>query len=154
PFYRATSLVRVPYPTRYGLWRASRVRTPLLHILNRVFLVQIRSPTGLKTLLISPSDVERNKETPHFKRLAARARLLGSLGERLLAPVLGSVEGALAAAGLRPEDVDYIAYDHLHTQDVRRWLGADGAPAALPNAKLLVSREEWEAAHGLLPLEA
>lgn len=154
PFYRAASLVRVPYPTRYGLWRASRVKTPLLQILNRVFVVQVRAADGLKTVLLSPSDVERNKETPHFKRLAARARLLGRYGERLLAPVLGSVEGALAAAGLRPEDVDYIAYDHLHTQDVRRWLGADGTPALLPNAKLLVSRAEWEAAHGLLPLEA
>lgn len=154
PFYRAASLVRVPYPTRYGLWRASRVKTPLLHILNRVFVVQVRAADGLKTVLLSPSDVERNKETPHFKRLAARARLLGRYGERLLAPVLGSVEGALAAAGLRPEDVDYIAYDHLHTQDLRRWLGADGTPAALPNAKLLVSRAEWEATHGLLPLEA
>jgi hypothetical protein len=153
PYYRASPLVRVPYPTRYGLWRASRVRTPLLHILNRVFVVQVRTQAGLKTVLLSPSDAERNKETPYFKRLASRARLLGPLGERLLAPVLGSVEGALAAAGLRPEDVDYIAYDHLHTQDVRRWLGADGEPALLPNAKLLVARAEWEASHGLLPLQ-
>ena len=45
-----------------------------------------------------------------------------------------------AKAGLRPEDVDFISFDHLHVQDVRFVLGhdrADGgrvraAPAAVP----------------------
>ncbi len=154
PYYRSFPLVRVPYPTRYGLWRAARVKTPLLHILNRVFVVQFESGDGLKTLLISPSDAQRNKETPFFKRLAKKAALLGRAGERLLAPTLGTVEEAVAAAGLRPEDVDYIAYDHLHTQDVRRWLGGDGEAAVFPNAKLLVTRREWEGTQGLLPLQA
>ena len=169
-FYRSKGLVRVPYPTRYALLNACSVPTPLLHIVNRMFVVQWRaaggscpgrgnpSPTppaegSVKTLLVSPSDVEANRETPFWKRMT---RLFGPfeatqrLGRRLLAPVLSSVEGALAECGLRPSDVDYIAYDHLHTQDVRRWLGADGRPALFPNAKLLVMRAEWESVHGLV----
>ena len=56
--------------------------------------------------------------------------------------------------GLRPEDVDYITYDHLHTQDVRRWLGTDKTPGLLPNAKLLVHWREWEWAKDLNPYQA
>jgi hypothetical protein len=57
----------------------------------------------------------------------------------------------LANIGLKPEDVDYITYDHLHTQNVTRWLGSAERPGLLPNAKLLIMREEWESAKGLLP---
>jgi len=153
-YYRSFPLVRVPYPTRFGFWRAATVRTPLMHILNRMFVVQVQSGDGVKTVVISPSDVEANKRTPFFARLAAKARLAGRLGERLLAPVLGSVEGHLASIGLRPEDVDYVSYDHLHTQDLRRWLGTGGGRGFFPNAKLLVSRREWAAVHALLPLNA
>ena len=50
-----------------------------------------------------------------------------------------------------PRTSIYIAYDHLHTQDLRRWLGTDDKPGYFPRAKLLVMRQEWESAHGLLP---
>jgi hypothetical protein len=148
PYYRSFDLVRVPYPTKYGLRDAAKVRTPFVHILNRMFVVQFRGATGLKTLLVSASDVDGNKATPFFARLAAQARLLGKRGEAVLAPRLGSVESALADAGLTPGDVDYITYDHLHTQDLRRWLGPN---PYFPRAKLLVTRQEWTSAGALLP---
>jgi len=69
----------------------------------------------------------------------------------------------LAAAGIGPEEVDYLVFDHLHTQDVRRWLGTTApqpdlgteAPmvAALPNARLIVQRHELEAMADLHPLQ-
>src|SRR5690606_8239277 len=60
-FYRSVDLVRVPYPTAYGLFRATTVKTPLMHIVNRVFLIQFRGASGrVETLLASPSDVEAN----------------------------------------------------------------------------------------------
>lgn len=153
-YYRSFGLVRVPYPVRYGLRDAAAVATPFMHILNRMFVVQYRRDGAVRTLLISPSDVAGNRETPFFKRLARRARLLGRLGERLLAPVLGSVEACLASTGIRPEQVDFISYDHLHTQDLRRWLGTGGAPGYFPRARLLVMRAEWESARALLPLQS
>lgn len=147
-FYRSFDLVRVPYPVQYGLFRAARVTTPLVHIVNRVFVVQLRGLSGrVETLLISPSDVQANRRTPFFARLAASARWIPA-GERLLAPVLGSVEQALQACGLEPADVDWIAYDHLHTQDVRRWLGTPSQPGFFPRARLLVTRQEWATAQG------
>lgn len=143
--YRSFDLVRVPYPTAYGFFRATTVKTPLMHIVNRVFLIQFKGSSGrVETLLASPSDVLANKKTPFFERLGRRARWL-PMGERLLAPILGSVEGALAAAGLTPADVDWISYDHLHTQDLRRWLGPGGV---FPRARLLVTPQEWATAEG------
>lgn len=68
-----------------------------------------------------------------------------------MAPELGTAETWLAQVGIRPEQVDYITYDHLHTQDVRRWLGTNGQPGYFPNAKLLVMRQEWESTKALLP---
>ena len=150
-YYRSFELVRVPYPVRYWLLNASTVPTQLMHIVNRMFVVQFKTGAGVKTLLISPSDVPANRETPFFKRLGEKFGPFRGIGERLIAPILGTVEGALATAGIRPEDVDYISYDHLHTQDVRKWLGAEGRPGYFPRAKLLVMAAEWDATQGLLP---
>lgn len=153
-YFRSLGLARVPYPTRYGLRDACTMPTPFIHIVNRVFVVQLELHGETKTLLLSPSDVDRNRETPFFKRLAAGVGPFGSIGERLLAPLLGTVEERLAETGIAPEKVDYLSYDHLHTQDIRRWLGTNGERGYFPNAKLLVMRQEWESALGLLPTQA
>lgn len=152
-YYAACDLVRVPYPTKYGLRDATWLPTPYMHILNRMFVVQFEGADRVRTLLVSPSDYERNAETPFFKRLGDRVRWLGPRLQDLIAPPLGTVETALAAAGIAPEAVDFITYDHLHTQDVRRWLGDAQTPGLLPNARLLVMRQEWVSAGGLLPTQ-
>lgn len=151
PYYRSFDLVRAPYPRRYALKDACTVPTPFVHILNRMFIVQFRSELGLKTLLVSPSDYRRNAQTPFFKALSESFGPFRSRLEPLMAPELGTVETCLARTGIRPDQVDYITYDHLHTQDVRRWLGTPDTPAYFPNAKLLVMRQEWESAKALLP---
>lgn len=163
-FYRSATLARVPYPTRYALRDACSVPMPFLHIVNRLFVVQIDFAGRTRTLLLSPSDVRRNAETPFFKDLSRSMGPLASLGERVIAPIAATVEERLAELGIAPELVDYISYDHLHTQDVRRWLGgpsaSGGAPQTpgdagyFPNAKLLVMKKEWQGAHGLLPTQS
>ena len=151
PYYQSFDLVRAPYPRRYALKDACTVPIPYVHILNRVFVVQFQSETGLKTMLVSPSDYRRNSETPFFKNLSLSFGALRAQLEPLMAPELGTVETWLAQVGIRPEQVDYITYDHLHTQDIRRWLGTPDLPAYFPNAKLLVMRQEWESTKALLP---
>lgn len=127
-YYRSVNLIRAPYPTRYGLLNASTVKSPFMHIMNRLFVVQFKAVDGIKTLLFSPSDFRANAETPFFKRLATRYGALSPLVASFLAPVENTVEQALTACGIRPEDVDYLSYDHLHTQDIRRWLGDGKTP--------------------------
>jgi hypothetical protein len=170
-FYKTCELVRVPYPVRYAfanVFTQRPIPTPVIHIVNRLYVVQFRTPAGLKTMLFSPSDVLANAETRYFKRLGAGdlARLEGKVGEwspggivktlaqKLVAPQGPTVLEHLAKLGLRVEDVDYISFDHLHTQDLRNWLGGEGRQAVFPNAKLLVSRTEWSSAQGLLPSQA
>jgi len=153
-FYRTVDLVRVPYPTRFALRAACTSPVPYVHLQNRMIVVQLPGPDGPLTLLIGPSDVQANQATPYLRRLARKARLLGRRGEALLAPRESTVEAGLGEIGLRPEDVGYITFDHLHTQDLRRWLGTSDTPAYFPRAKLLVTRQEWISAHALLPPQA
>lgn len=74
------------------------------------------------------------------------------LVQRVLAPICATVPAWLATLGIAAEEVDYLSYDHLHTQDLRRWLA--GPNPYFPNARLLVMRAEWQSAQGLLPPQA
>ena len=152
-YFQSFDLVTAPYPTRYGLRNAfSRERwVEYLHIQNRLFVIQFDTPEGLKTLLVSPSDYERNGETPFFKRLQETTP---EWMVNLIVKRHSTVLEILARIGLKPEDVDYITYDHLHTQDIRRWLGSYDQKALLPNAKLLVHKREWESTLDLNPYQA
>ncbi|WP_153915542.1 hypothetical protein [Shewanella sp. TC10] len=150
-FYKSVDLIRVPYPTKYGLLNVETAKSPYLHILNRLFVIQYQTKQGLKTLLFSPSDIEGNGETPFFKNLRQSLGMFEKPMMNFLSPQLNDVEQALAKVGLKPENIDFISYDHLHTQDVRKWLGAHGAKGYFPNAKLLVMRQEWISTQALLP---
>jgi len=150
-FYQSIDLIRVPYPTQYGLLNASKVLSPYMHIMNRLFVVQYETSEGTKTLLFSPSDIVANGETPFFKELNAGWGPLAKPMEKFMAPVYHDVEQALNKVGLKPADIDFISYDHLHTQDVRKWLGSGDKQGYFPNAKLLVMEQEWVSTSSLLP---
>ena len=154
-FYKSCPLVQVPYPTKYGFLNAwTRNSVPFLHITNRLFIVQFRTQGAIKTLLVSPSDVEANRETPFFKNLEKGFGPFKDVLGKLMAPRMGTVESYVEQVGLKPADIDYITYDHMHTQDVRRWLGTNGQPGYFPNAKLLIMRQEWESTSSLTPPQA
>ena len=150
-YYESFELVRVPYPAKFAYLNAFTMPTPFVHLCNRLFVIQFDSAEGLKTLLVSPSDWEHQRETPFFAQLDAKAGAFTGVMDSLIVRTTNTVLGVLANIGLKPEDVDYITYDHLHTQNVTRWLGSAERPGLLPNAKLLIMREEWEGAKGLLP---
>lgn len=153
-FYKTCDLIRAPYPVKYGLLNACKVPVPFLHILNRLFIVQFKQSGKVKTLLFSPSDIYGNRATPFFNRLGKKFGPFENIGAKFLAPVIGTVEQWLESTGISPTQVDYISYDHLHTQDLRKWLGSYDQPGYFPNAKLLVTKQEWISAKGLTPLQA
>jgi len=150
-YFRSVELVRVPYPTDFAFLHAAEVATPYIHLCNRLFVVQVPTSEGTRTLLVSPSDPEGNAETPFFKRLAQSFGPFEEYGRRLVSPAANTVESALQESGIHPEEVDYITYDHLHTQDLRKWLGSNRSDGYFPNAKLLVTEQEWASANGKLP---
>ena len=143
-------LVTLPYPTRFGLWRAAATPSPYLSITNRMLVVRWDDAGTTRTLVFEPSDHERGEATPYFARMAAQTPRL--VQDRIVTRHATVLEN-LAALGIAPEEVDYLAFDHLHTQDVRRWVGTSTEAAAFPNARLVVQREELDAMADLHPLQ-
>jgi hypothetical protein len=143
---RTFDAVTLPYPARFALQGASLLPLPFVMIRNRMQIVQWRAGRKLRTLLVNPTDSERSRRAPFF---AKQARLAGEfVATKILSPTHTTVPTALAAVGIRPQDVDYVTFDHLHVQDLRRVLGE-----WLPNARLLQQKEELALFERLHPLQ-
>lgn len=146
---RTLPLTTLMYPSRYAFWGAALSPAPFVQLTHRCLLVQARTDEGVKTLLWNPTDYVAARKTPFFAQLI---QMTGEwIAEHLLATSYGTVVEHLGKLGVRPEQIDYVAFDHLHTQDLRPLLGTtgpDGRPPLFPNAQLLIHRAEWdEAAH-------
>ncbi|RMG96280.1 MAG: hypothetical protein D6705_11590 [Deltaproteobacteria bacterium] len=159
---RTLPLVSLPYPARFGFFRAATSPAPYLVMTNRMVVVRYLDFTGeRRTLLFDPTDADLAANTPFFRDLA---RKTPKLVERLLVRRFPTVAEHLAALGIAPADVDFVSFDHLHTQDVRRLLGTarpqpDISPDApveplLPRARLLVQRAELELVAHMHPVQA
>jgi hypothetical protein len=144
-------LVTFPYPSLFAFSGGALSPAPYVMMTNRMQVVQYLEDGVTRTLLFNPSDYERGQAAPFFKSL--REKYGGFVSDKVMTSRHGTVQSHLTALGLKPEDVDYLAFDHLHVQDVRRWLGGDGEPAYFPRAKLLVQRAEWESVKNLHPME-
>src|SRR5438270_3526388 len=108
-------LVTLPYPTRFGLYRAAMSPVPFVTLTHRLMVIRWREPDGRpRTLLFEPTDVELARRTPYFARLSERTP---DVLERVLAKPRGDVLGHLHSIGINARDVDWITFDHLHTQD-------------------------------------
>jgi hypothetical protein len=151
-YFESFDLVKIPYASKYGLRNAFSLDwlVPYFHIQNRLFVVQFYCGERLKTMLVSPSDFERGEETPYFRR---SAQTVPNFIQKVIVKRQETVPEIMERIGLRPEDIDYLTYDHLHTQDVRQWLGSHSEPGLFPNAKLIVHRKEWASAHDLNPYQ-
>jgi hypothetical protein len=152
-------LVTLPYPTRMGLFRASRSFAPFVAITNRMLVIRWTESDGRRrTLLFEPSDVELGRNTPYF---AALARKFPAFVQSITVREHGNVLDHLRRLGIDPADVDYLLFDHLHTQDLRRWIGTTKpqadlggeVAAAFPNARVIVQRDELIAMADLHPLQ-
>src|SRR3712207_2549856 len=79
----------------------------------------------------------------------------------VIAKIWHEPDEALGVAGLRPQDVDFISFDHLHVQDLRFVLGTTEPlagesaprPPLFPNAKLITQRKEWDTFLSLHPMQ-
>jgi hypothetical protein len=148
---RTFDLVTFPYPTRFGLAGAARSPAPFVMMRNRMQLVQTRVGGDLVNILINPTDAERSLAAPFFARQLERYG--DFVARRVMSTTHGTVAQGLAAWGIAPADVDYIAFDHLHVQDLRGLLGTAEVPALLPRARLLVQRAELDAFIAPHPLQ-
>lgn len=131
-----------PYPVRFAFNGAVPTFAPgaMLIMKNRSLLVQVRTEHGIKNVLFNPTDGPANQATPFYARLTAAtpARL-----RRKFEPKPNRSAEQLAALGLSCADIDVVAFDHFHTQDLRPLLGTPASPPRFPNALLLAPRVEW-----------
>lgn len=149
---RTMPLTTLAYPTRYAFWAAAFAPAPFVIMTHRATLVQFFQKGELKNLLFNPTDIDGARTTPFF------ARMIEQLGQGLTEMVAKRsppLEAQLAQHGLSPNDIDYVAFDHFHTQDLRGLLGTtDGARAPrFPKAKLLAPKNEWEDWDDLHPFQ-
>ncbi len=126
---RTLPLSTLAYPTRYAFWAAAIAPAPFVIMTHRCALVQFQRNGQLQNLLFNPTDVEGARATPFFARFI---ETFGARMSNLAAGKFDTLESQLARLGVTPEDIDYVAFDHFHTQDLRGLLGtADGARATL-----------------------
>lgn len=157
---RTVDIASAAYPTQFAFGGAAKGLNPYINIVNRLQVVQFEDFDGeLKTLAYEPTVTEGPAEAPFYEQLIARYGEF--LTYKVGAKVWNTVESALAVAGLEPEDVDYVSFDHLHVQDVRFVLGCtepgrDGKgpiPPLFPNAKLITHRKEWDTFESIHPMQ-
>lgn len=139
--FKSADLYRDLYPISQaysGVYSGLSLTVPYVHLLKRLWIIQFIDFSGeLKTLLFSPSDNHTPSQTALFQRFnASLPRYLRRLSKAAIAPSYQSVESALGELGVRPEQIDYISYNHLQGQHVEHWL------ALFPQAKLLVHEQE------------
>ncbi len=153
---RTLPLSTLLYPTKYAFQGACRVPVPFVVMTHRALLVQVQFDGEIRNILFNPTSVEAGLATPFFRQLAD---LAGDFAvKHLLTTRYGSVEEQLARLGLSPSDIDVIAFDHFHVQDLRPLLGTRGpgqpdVPGLFPRALLLAPRCEWEDWDNLHPMQ-
>lgn len=131
-----------PYPIRFAFNGTVHGVAPgaLLIMKNRSLLIQVRTADGIKNVLFNPTDGPTNQATPFYQRITAETP---AALRRPFEPGPNRCAEQLAALGLSVEDIDVIAFDHFHTQDLRPLIGTSTTAPRFPNAVLLAPRIEW-----------
>jgi hypothetical protein len=162
---RTVNIASAPYPLKFAFGGAAHGLNPYINIINRLQVVQFEDFDGqLRTLAYEPTVTEGPQEAPFYEQmmeLPGGVEAPDWLAYKVLAKIWNEPDQALATVGLRPEDVDYVSFDHLHVQDVRFVLGTtepiEGEsaprPPLFPNAKLITQRKEWDTFASIHPMQ-
>ncbi|MBK7992784.1 MAG: hypothetical protein IPK14_05030 [Blastocatellia bacterium] len=154
---RTFDLISFPYPTKFGFWGAALSPAPYVVMTNRTLFVQFRQGEKIKNLLMNPSDFEASKAVPFYAKQIKRYGTF--ISENILSKKVANVEEHLKAIGVKPSEIDYISFDHLHVQDLRRLMGTiakNNQPprqALFPNAHFIFHRAEVESMKQLHPVQ-
>ena len=162
---RTVDIASAPYPLKFAFGGAAKGPNPYINIVNRLQVVQFEDFEGRpRTLAYEPTVTAGPQEAPFYEqmmRMPLPDSVADFLAYKVIAKVWNEPDQALARAGLRPEDVDFISFDHLHVQDVRFVLGttepiageAAPRPPLFPNAKLITQRREWDTFASIHPMQ-
>ncbi|HUP92818.1 MAG TPA: hypothetical protein VM074_11265 [Solimonas sp.] len=151
---QSISLVSAAYPRGFAFHNGARGLNPYVSICNRLVLVRFRDFLGRSKLLAwEPTIPENSAKAPFYAHLI---RFYGDfLANKVFKREFNTLPQALARAGVKAEDVDYVAFDHLHVQDVRGLLGTmDGSlKPVFPNARMIVQPKELDTVMAPHPMQ-
>lgn len=154
---RTLPLTTLLYPTKYAFSGACRVPAPFVVMTHRALLIQVRAEGELKNILFNPTNVETSVAAPYFSKLQDQ---VGEwMAKNVLTKRFGTIEEHLGRFGLTPSDIDVLAFDHFHVQDLRPLLGTENVPGEhdrkglFPRAVLLAPRCEWRDWDDLHPFQ-
>ncbi len=148
---RTLDVSKAPYPIAYAFNRSCTLPFPYLFFQNRALVVQFMQRGVPKVLLMNPTIPDRSARAPFFAGIAAKLPFSKIVQDRFLSSPPVHVQ--LERLGLRPESIDFVAFDHQHVQDLRPFLGTAVTPKLYPRAKYLVQRSDWEASRDIHPLQ-
>lgn len=150
-------LTAFPYPTKRAFDGALRLPLPYVFLTHRALLVTFEVEGDTRRLLFNPTQWQASLAAPFFRRLVER------FGEAVAHKLRGDFPpllDQLMRLGVTPDQIDLLAFDHFHTQDLRPLLGCqvpdeeDRTPGPLfPNAHLLAPRSEWDSWDDLHPVQ-
>jgi hypothetical protein len=152
---RSVDIAAAPYPVKFAFHGAATAPTvPYISIINRMVVVQFHDWEGvLRNLVWEPTVPAGSNEAPFYHQNEQRiSQLPGGrwLAHNVFTKYYHEIDDVLRICGLRPEDVDYASFDHLHVQDLRMIVGttepmpgeSSPRPPAFPNAKFIIQRKE------------
>ncbi|MBZ5713488.1 hypothetical protein [Nannocystis pusilla] len=151
--FRSIDLLPFPYPVAFGFWQAPPTKARYLLMRNRCNLIEFEDWSGeVRTIFVNPTEADLSARAGFFDQL--RRDLVPFVPPELLQRADSPAALARKRLGVDPAKIDYITFDHLHVQDLRRGLiGEGGRPPLYPNAKLIVNRRELETLQALHPLQ-
>jgi hypothetical protein len=142
---RTFDLSRLLYPTAFAFHGAAIApAAPYVVMRHRMLLVQVLAEGALRNILFNPTDVEAGRAVGYYREIIETA---GERVSRFIQEKHPTPDEHLRAAGVDPADVDLVAFDHFHIQDLRK------LHARFPHAVLLAPRREWEDWDHLHPLQ-
>lgn len=149
---RTIDLLPFPYPVAFGFWQAAPTRAKYLLMRNRMNLIEFLDWDGrARTLLVNPTEADLSARAGFFDQ--ARRELLPFVPADVVKLAADPVT-RLRRLGVDPARIDYVTFDHLHVQDLRRGLvGERGGAPLYPQARLLVNRRELESLREIHPLQ-
>ncbi|MCA9620793.1 MAG: hypothetical protein KC731_17335 [Myxococcales bacterium] len=151
---RTLDVSALVYPTRFAFNGAVPLPWPYVVMKHRSLLVELDTPEGPKKLLFNPTDADASQAgTPFFQGLTRELGRVAPFAVDLIKRRNRPLVERLAELGVRPEDIDLLAFDHFHTQDLRPLLGTADRPSRFPNALLLAPAREWDHWGALHPMQ-
>ena len=157
---KTIDLVSAAYPTSFAYAGAAIGLNPYVNINNRLIIVQFLDfNDNLKTFLWEPTIKEGSARAPFYKQLIKKYGEF--LSYKILTKEFHTLEQALDKVGIKPEQVDYVSFDHLHVQDLRTLMGTnkplvnetEPRKPFFPNAKFIFQKKEFDTLRSPHPMQ-